>query len=179
MAMNYNITRWQSENYLFSELRTVVGAGFVQDNTKVLRKLHLNFFNFIETTAFNVLFKLKRSDFVDHKITECIKNKTLIYNKTITKHKIVKFRRNTWKISYKERLPELDLKQMKLALPANLIQGSDASLAHKIVQQCLCMVIHDSFIFHVSDYTTVFDCINGFFSAKIPEKKYSSCFILL
>ena len=93
------------------------------------------------------------------------------FKSTGFKPKIIQHKYHRWKFQYRTfNHNTIDDRQTYKALPANVIQASDAELAKELILKFCCIPIHDSFIFELREVNAVMDATDTFFQKRVLNK---------
>jgi hypothetical protein len=140
-----------------------------------------DFRSFINIDLFNLLYIKNKEDTLNnmnYKLKIDDKKISLIYLKSIEEKEVIKINNIRWIFVRKKLTNEISYHKTDKAFPANIIQGSDADLAHFLVIRLNCFSVHDSFAISLFHLHELMDLTNSYFSTKLNQDLYS-IFVLI
>lgn len=178
MITNYNA----GEDKCFTNLLLIVEEENIFITRNKLKSFSKDFWKFLRYQLFEILFLNSKKNYLQNlgSIIYCDDNSyiNLTYLKNETLKEDIKFKEQRWLINKIILTNEVDNRQTKTALNANIIQASDAELCRYLITKLNISTVHDSFAIDLFNVHKLMDETNNFFNKKLNSDNYAIFIII-
>lgn len=178
MITNYNA----GEDKCFTNLLLIIKEENINIEQNKLKSFSKIFWNFLRHQLFTILFLDSKKNYLQNlgSIIYCDDNSyiNLTYLKNEVLKEDIKFKNQRWLINKTILTNEVDNRQTKTALNANIIQASDAELCRYLILKLNISTVHDSFAIDLFNTHKLMDETNNFFNKKLNLNNYAIFIII-
>lgn len=178
MITNYNA----GENRCFINLSLILEEEGIKIPKNELKLFTKDFWKFLRYQLFDQIFLNSKQKFLQnlglsiHCDDNSSINLTYLQNEIIKED--IKFKEQRWVINKILLTNEIDTRQTKTALNANIIQASDAELCRYLITKLDISTVHDSFAINLFNVYQLMDETNLFFKNKTNLDIYAIFIII-